>query len=268
MESTLALKYTDLTGEVGDFLGYGAGADNDDVAWDDRTERIINRHVMSGLRWVYFPDLTASGGVSYDWSFLHIWRQVTLLEGESAIILPDDFGGLEGPVLLSTPEGQNTAPVFMCNPAAIHQKYAEQTDYSGIPRMVALEAIKGTTHTEGSRSRLYVWPLADQDCTFEIGYYVLPAALNRPHPYPYGGATHAETFKAAVKAAAELDSDDKMGPQYANFIKRLATSISLDRRSKPQHFGYNGDRSDGQEYYREVRRNDLALVTFNGVEYD
>jgi hypothetical protein len=115
-----------------------------------------------------------------------------------------------------------------------------------------------------------VWPFADEDYTVEFTYYLIPDALSGAAPYAYGGAAHAETILASCKAAAERDLDDITdGPQMRNFRERLAASVAHDRRFKPQHLGYNADRSD-RRGWRDGRRHgwDGAVATWNGVEPD
>ena len=66
---------------------------------------------------------------------------------------------------------------------------------------MAVRPLKGTTLTAGQRFDLYVFPIADQEYTLNLRYYVLLNDLTTARPYPYGGMTHAETILAGVRAA-------------------------------------------------------------------
>ena len=67
---------------------------------------------------------------------------------------------------------------------------------------------------------------------------------------------------AAITAAGSGSVTSPM-PQR---MMRLAASISLDRRSKPQKLGYNADRSDRMGQYWRGGRHYFHGVTVNGEE--
>lgn len=266
MESTLSLKYGDLAGEVGHFLGYGRGADGGDVAWTGAQEAAIESCLKSGLRQFYFPPPVEGVSGSHDWSFLRPTAQVTLASGESSVKLPDDFGGFEGEVTLVS---SSTAycPVPLVNEGQVRRWHAESPSSTGTPRAAALEPLKGTGGRDrGQRFRLAVFPTADAAYTLSFCYYVLPDALTDALPHAYGGTVHAETILESCLAVAEQRLDDSAGVHTMKFRERLMASISLDRRSKPQKLGYNGDRSDWPGLDYKGRRWPNA-VTVNGVEY-
>ena len=81
--------------------------------------------------------------------------------------------------------------------------------------------------------------------------------------YPLAGQPHAATLRAAVLAAAELETDGAQGPHYAKFIERLITSVSFDRRIGPKTLGNMNVSNYSDSYYRHGR----DYVTYNGVLY-
>lgn len=251
---------------MGLHLGYGRGADFSETAWSTRTASLLDQFVSSGLRQFYMPPSVDQSGVSYDWSFLHPVASLTLSSGERSVALPDDFGGIEGPITLSSSASQ-VWEIGQYNEAMVRTKFAAFPDSTGPPEMVAISPQRGTSLTKGQQNNLAVFPEADQDYTFEFQYYITPDALTGSRPYAYGGAVHAETILASCKAAAELDLDDLVnGPQRMKFMERLAVSISLDRRMKPQKFGYNADRSDEKWNGRRKRWGlNNTTITFNGA---
>lgn len=258
-ESTLALSYTDLTSEVGFFLGWGRGANFGDPAWTSAQTNTINVCVSSGLRKFYNPD------PPYDWEFLKPLGNIVLPVNASTVQLPDDFGGAEDVITVLATTTQLTWTIKITLESNLRQLYQVTPDAVGRPLMAALQPIKGTQFGQGQRQQLFVYPLADAEYTLQLRYYVNPDAISPSFPYPYGGAQHAETIRAAVLAAAEMTLDGMKGTWDLEFTSRLAASVSVDRRSKAQLVGYNNDRSDN---YGVLRRGDWhgwGQVAVNGV---
>lgn len=268
-ESTLNLKLADLEAEVGFYLGWGRGTAFAEPAWDDRQQREVTLCVNRGLRSFYFPAPLPGEIASYDWSFIRPHVALTLLSGSdpSVVALPDDFGGIEG-VLRLFDSGRPSFAVRVVPEAFVRRKFEELPDATGQPQYACVQPKKGTTTTRGQRFQLFVWPIADQDYTIQLQYYLLPDALSGTFPYAYGGAMHAETILAAVKAAAEQHQNGERGIEHDYFVERLRASVSLDRRNKAQVFGYNGDtgynRAGLAGRSRHWLQNDP--ITFDGVE--
>lgn len=265
-ESTLALTMTDLKGEVGFFLGMGRGTANGESAWPTEDETTINQCVKSGLRQFYY----AGGGQLWDWSFLKPQATLVLPSGVNRLTLPDDFNGFDGPLVIEIDTG-GYSEVKLQNPVFITRLETASPDSTGRPQYAASEYLKGTNANYGQRSQLLVYPTTDAEYTIRCRYQVHPDALTDSRPYPYGGAAHAETIRAACLMAAEETLDDNRGVWADRFAERLAASIAADQRHKPPHLGYNGDRSDMRAFYGARQRRgwwDDNIVTFNGVEYD
>lgn len=266
-ESTLSLKYSDLVGEVGLFLGYGRGAEFGDSAFTTQQQAAIDSCVRSGLRQFYFPPPLDQSGSSYDWSFLKPTVELTFAQGEDHIDLPDDFGGFEGPIGLLSTTSQVSWQVPLTGEGNVRQKYSELPEATGRPLLAALAPQKGTTFLRGQRFQMLLFPLADTDYTLQFAYYVLPDYLSGSYPYAYGGMAHAETILESCLAIAEQRLDDASSVHSMKFNERLAASVSLDRRSKPQRLGYNGDNSDGRNRLDRRGLHWQNLVTVGGVQY-
>jgi len=258
VQPSLSAAYKDLAGAVGFFLGFGRGADNGDPAWDARQEASIKECVKSGLRNFYH--------CGYDWSFLKPVASFTLAQGASEVPLPLDFAGLEGPITVST--AGSAAGTTVSVAGDVRHLYALNPDATGRPLAAAIDPLKGTGQHQGQRFRLHLYPAADQAYTLEFAYYLNPDFLSGDRPYAYGGPQHAETLLASCQAVAELNLDDARGVRWQYFQERLAVSMDIDRRNKPQNLGYNGDRSDHKGRARRRHNPDGYTVTFNGVEYD
>lgn len=265
MESTLSLAKAELEGEIGLFLGFGRGLENGDTEWTAQQYATIRSLRASGERQFYFPPPLEQGGASYDWSFLRPVAELALAQDARSVELPDDFGGFEGQITLEST--LNTWPIEVLGVGVIHNRYAALPDASGRPELAALSPKRGTGKKSASRTELLIFPVADANYTLRFQYYILPDCLTGDRPYAYGGAAHAETLKASCLAAAEIYLDNEVGPMSANWMSRLAASISLDRRSKPQKIGYNADRSDRLGAYWRGGRHWYNGVTYNGIPY-
>ena len=240
-ESTLTLSMTDLTGEAGNFLGWGRDA----ARWSALKAQDVREVVASALRKFYFQASVRPQDPPHQWTFLKPVVQLHLVTGEREIPLPDDFGGFEGMATIGV-AGSNSGywPLKQVLEEHIRVRYAGSPSVSGRPQAYAETARAGTTEIRSSRANLLVYPLPDQDYQFFAPYSILPNYLTVTNPYPYGGAEHAETLKAGVRAAAEMYEDAEAGEQGANYQQCLSASIQYDRRHQPKSLGINADLSD------------------------
>ena len=247
-EPSLSLTYFDYRAEVGLYLGYGRGdeGDNTDVAWNDSQTKAVNSIVAAGQRQFYDPPILEGERSSHRWSFLKPIASIILRDGEQTVKMPADFGGFEGPLTVTVSGGTVPGPINLVGEGVIRQQYAVNDDTTGQPQAAALQPLKGVDVDASNRWQLYVWPEADADYTLQFPYYILPDAISGAKPYSYGGQRHVETVLASCLERAEFLKDNARGICYANWIERLAASVSADRDMQPQYLGYNGDRSYGR----------------------
>jgi len=260
VESDLSLSRSKLDSGIGFFLGFGRGADFDEKAWTAKQTAAIDFCRESGLRQFYTPPVL--GGVTHEWSFLRPVASLTLADADSVLVLPDDFGGLDGTITLTTDGSTSFMPVPVYGVPFVYAQYAGNTELTGRPTAVCQEPIKGSSQYHGQRWQLKFFPIADQEYTVRLRYYLLPNGPDVNRPFPYGGGQHSETIMASCIAAAELYQDDQRGPRWEYFMERLTASIAIDRRNKAQVFAYNSDNSD-QPFLPII--NQQHLVTFDGV---
>ncbi len=267
-ESTLSLQYKDLAGEVGLFLGFGRGTPFGDPAWSDQQQAAIDSCVRSGLRQFYFPPPIEGDVSSYDWSFLKPVVSMGFAQGATTIPLPDDFGGLEGRITISSPRGVTWWPVEETGIGDIYLRENQYPNMTGRPLVFCLEWLRPTTATQGQRGQLHLFPKADQAYTLQFAYYVAADYLNEAFPFHMGGMAHAETVLESCLAIAEQRLDDSSSVHSRKFQERLIASVNLDRRMKPQKLGYNRDNSDLRDrHYGSRPRAYDNLVTVNGAQY-
>ncbi len=265
MESSLTLGYRELMAETGQFLGYGKGADFGYQAWDAKQRDQLDSIVQSGLRQFYHPPPLPNESSSYDWSFLKPTADVVVESGASTAKLPDDFGGFEGELTITSSSSINWWSLPLTNEGYVRQRHSLSPTTTGRPQIAAVEWLKGTSGKEGQRSQLYVWPTTDAQYTLRCPYYYHPRAMTESLPYALGGMGHSETILESCLAIAEQRLDDMPGVHTGKFMERLAASVSLDRRMKPQHLGYNRDLSDVRDRPRS-RFFNFPGVTYNGLE--
>ena len=262
-ESTLNLSLNSYLAQVGNYLGWGFGSTAQtgygDVSWSTFQANEVSFCVASGLRQFYFPS------PSYDWTFLHPTTTLTLQANINVLNLPDDFGGLEGYMTVTsalTPtSAYNKVPVIY--EGILRQRYQCQPTITGPPTLAALQPIKGTTQVSSTRDQLFVFPIPDQNYVVQFQYYVLPDMLSGTNPYVYGGAQHAETILQSCLSVAEFRKDNVIGPNTAMFKERMQASMGADRKLKPQQFGRNKDMSDSH-WYRGNPHGNVPLNTYNG----
>lgn len=234
MESTLNLSMADLLGEGGAFLGWG----RDTARWNSKKAEDVKSCGQSMLRKFYFQ-------ANNSWTFLKPVATLQLASGVETIPLPDDFGGFEGKASCAAvgATGGGFWPLAQFHEEQIRVKYAAFPTATGRPVGFAEQQIKGTTLVRSNKSQLVVYPIPDADYVLQVPYYILPSYLTVEAPWPYGGAAHAETMKAGMRAAAELFLDNEAGPESANYAQCLAASIQYDRRHQPKTLGINSDLS-------------------------
>lgn len=263
-ESTLALAYNEVAAEVGSYLGFGRGPNYSDPAWSTRQQNMIDSCVKSGLRQFYCPP-PLDGVNTYEWSFLKPTATMTLASGVNTIALPDDFGGFEGVITVSSPTLVNW-PIHVFNEGQIREAYSLNPSITGRPIQAAIVPLRGTTGTTGQRFQLFFFPVPDTNYTVQFQYYLLADFINGTISYAYGGMAHAETILESCLAIAEQRIDGSNTVHSAQFMQRLAASIGKDRQYKAQTLGYNRDNSDGNPWYRNWNHYADALLV-NGQQY-
>jgi hypothetical protein len=268
VESSLADTYRDVIGSIGAEAGWGRGPDNGDEEWDATKFTTLKLVMKSGLRQFYKPPPDQSG-VSHQWSFLSPRTLLTLPSGSRELLLPFDFGGVEGPLNLVTTSGGSPGQIRVTG--GVRARYATHPSATGRPCYAEIEPLRHVDKGKGQRWQMVFYPEPNAEFTIELNYSIIGEMLTGELPYAYGGADHSETILASCLAIWENRQDDiDQGPRYKFWRERLAASISFDRLKRSQNLGYNGDRSDARYEGRSNRsgRGWGATFLYNGVPLD
>ena len=227
---------------------------------------MITDCIDEGYRQFTNPPLLPNEMNAYDWSFMKPMATWTLGIGSNQVRLPDDFGGIEGAIVLQDQAGDWLLSARIGNPEVVASKQNAFSTTTGPPEEFAVLWQYGTSDT-GQRAMLICFPMADQNYTLQTQYYVLQDALSGAKPYPWGGMLHSSTILASCLAVVEYKMMSQRGPAWERFMERLGASASADRRMKPQTGGYNADRSDS--FWRNRQSSEIlnlgtAIVTYSG----
>lgn len=178
--------------------------------------------------------------------------------------LPDDFGGIEGPVNYVT--DTIYPPITITSESRIRsQRQREDALSTFRPRLGAVRPCTTGGQT-GQRFELMLWPKPDADYTLEYKYIVNVDAITSASKFPVGGMQHSETILASCIALAEhlLEPQPRVHRAHERFMRQLAASVSRDRMANtPDSFGLNLDRSSASITLDDLRRD--RYVTVNGV---
>ncbi len=229
MEPTLALRKADYEAKVGDYLGYGRGTDYDEDEWTARATADIRDCVESGIRQFYYPPVLEGEATSYDWSFLKPVAVLQVPSGSQTVDLPDDFGGIEGQLLIFTSSDLSTsgAPWPIPITGMVRANYFLYPSATGQPTMAEVEPVKNMGPDAGQRHRLRLWPTPSEDYTLQFRYFINPNYLTGEQPYAYGGPQHAETILESCLSIAENRRDDSRGVHFVRWMERLRASVGL-----------------------------------------
>lgn len=227
-ESTLALKQDDLRRCAAVALDFGTLPSK----WDSEQLVFIDEVIADGLRDFYMPSV---GGAKerYEWSFLCVTGSLSLVNADFDYDLPDNFGGLVRRFVLTS--GTTSAAILDVVDLDKILHLQNKEPLTGVPRYAAVR-VKSVTATTSVSQRwevlFYPTPNASYTCKFEY-----PALPDMPsgNSYLLGGAQHANTIKAMVRAAAERLTRPDEKRHFEEAQKSLAASIEYDREVKKKN---------------------------------
>ncbi len=181
--------------------------------------------------------------------------------GDGDFRLPDDFGGIEGPLTFTQAEGYPEIPIRSSQEI---RSLRQRSVASGRPYLAAIQ-VGSADGTDGQRFDLKLYPTPDGEYNLTYEYNALKNRLTPAAPFPLGGMAYGDVIKESCLAEAELKEEDGPGVHAQAFAIKLATAISFDKQAmSPDHLPYNHDKSTTP---RRIRRSENVLVTVGGVNY-
>lgn len=167
----------------------------------------------------------------------------------SSYDLPDEFGGIDGPLTFRPGRAELYAPVEIINERQIDIRRQRKSPQTGRPTCAAIRP-KVLDQTVGQRYTVTLDPPPDDLYEFRYRMTANPPKLDATSKYPMGGLPHAETILQACLAAAEQHLDGQRGTHYGYFVEALNASITHDKQATtPETLGYNGDPSNRHSLY-------------------
>jgi hypothetical protein len=195
--------------------------------------------------------------------------------------LPDDFAGIQGTLVIESVSYKPNVALVGEGVIRTSRQQAPQNMNSGSTTTPYLAAVRPKVHettTVGQRFEIMFYPLPNDVYTISYKKIILPNMLvDTTIEYPYGGAEHAETLRAACIAVAEEQENGNRlngSPVFDKkklFEERLAASIQMDKlKDGVEYFGYSSDNSDIIHQDGPMNTNDRrynynrGLVTYDG----
>jgi len=261
-ESSLSLGFPDFQRIVGEYLRYGRDSSN----WSTDETSQVDEIIQSGVRQYYFPpaiqNRTSNTGVYYHkWGFLApTTATIVTVSATLKYDLPDNFGGIEGPLTFAQDEAWVPIPIV----DEVQIRILEQRNSSGVPQFAAIRP-KGVAGSTGQRWEITIWPSPDGVYNLSYRYNVLDSTISASVPYPLGGMSHAEGILQSIMAVAEHRVEEERGIQWQRFMELVTANIHRDMKNNtPEYYGYNRDGSDLSRH-ANIERN--LPVTYKGVKY-
>lgn len=236
-EPTLSLSYSDIQYEVAKFLGWDRTAANWTVAQNTDFAYILKR----GLRLFYFPPTQEEDRPYYEWSFLRVWANVTLVANNSAYTLPDNFGGIILDSSAHYASASNRRRLAKVPESEIRALQAMDSQTKQYPRYYAVRN-KDIANT-GARYEMLLYPTpgaTQANAVINYAYVMVPETMSSSAVYPSGGGQYSEVLLTAILAAAEAAvDDDAMGPNMQKFQVLMSAAIREDKKVKESGKGGN-----------------------------
>lgn len=173
--------------------------------------------------------------------------------------LPDNFGGIEGPLTFEPNDGYT--PITVRSEKTIRD-LRQGGSSSGRPAIIAVRPLPFVA-TVGQRHEMTAWPTPNTDYVMSYKMIYAHDVVSAANKYVLGGARHSQTIRESCLREAEITLNDEIGIHDAKYKELLADSVANDQNaSSPESLGYNSDLSDGVDYTPELGTG----LTYKGVD--
>lgn len=184
----------------------------------------------------------------YRWSFLNKVEVITLHPAQDEYDLPSDFGSFHGEPTTDREGGR----IAIVQESHLRQLAAADPQ-SGFPRYCTTRKVV-VSGSSRPQTKLILYPTPDSSGSISVEYGVVPRVLDEDHPFPPGGAEHAETLLSYCFYVQALRTGEGLDIAITHLRSRMAASVVLDRAaSKPTSDGVWVD-DDGRFNKRYLMR--------------
>jgi hypothetical protein len=179
---------------------------------------------------VTLDDLTVSVSAGTTYSFVR-----------STYSMPDDYGGLVGPLIYSPGQGVSEPRVEFINESRLREMKGSYSS-SGVPRYAALMPTTFAAAT-GQRHELTLYPTPNAQYYLKARYQIGVDVVTTDANFFVGGTPHGQTLIAAVlRAATQRLAPESFVKWDAEFMSCLEASVHFDREaSTPERLGMGRD---------------------------
>ena len=161
----------------------------------------------------------------------------------SQYVLPDDFGGMEGPFTYQTGQDFHYGPIEHLSDLQL-RIMQQLTLYSGEPEYFSLAPLNLVVLT-GQRHAIRFFPAPNAVYQLRYQYRRNPDALLADADFFWGGASMAEALLSCILAKAELYDLGYAGPQEIRCLDAMQRAVIRDGAdNRPDFLGSNSDHSD------------------------
>ncbi len=148
----------------------------------------------------------------------------TVLNTGTDYELPEDFGGLDGPLTFSSSSYLNTIEI---TGESTIRNARQRLESSGVPQLAAIRPVLHDGRFT-QRYELMLWPGPSGTYTLNYKQIVVLPEITESEPFPPGGAAYGELYLSACLSLAEQRISDRRGLRWDEYQERLAAMIEVD----------------------------------------
>jgi hypothetical protein len=237
--------------------------------WDDEQEQLVHEVIDEGLRQAYdppplLPPYSLTPIETHEWSFLRPTWEFTCVAGQRRYRCPQDFINPYGPLSFMGTD-QDYADVEYTIASRLRTLENRADDTKSAPHLYAIEPASTTGEGEQEQN-LVLHSTPDTTYKMAMQYQAEGSRISEDRPYPLGGNQFGQVLLASCMAAAELQVSGRHGPQYSQFLSKLAGAVIRDSKSFADNLGYNGNYHP-TEFFGNGEARRRRMIWNNGVTY-
>jgi hypothetical protein len=228
----MSVDYTSLRKDVAHVLGISSNPGR----WSEEDTRQVDNIITAGINQYYQPPPVPGVADKWDWSFLHPTTELQIVADQRWYPLPEDFAYIDGQVAYSRDGTDHYLPIEVTTETRINA-LDFQTDYTSFPVLCAVRPVQRPGITQ-QRWEIGFFPTPDSSYLVTIRYRAAEVPLTIENPHPLGGVVHEQGIRASVLSKAEGWEHESEGYWLGEFMRILASNITMDARNQPQSLGY------------------------------